>query len=119
VPSAANDYAPSFLCATPSSFSAAAPTTSPQTSGLHWTAGLGLDHTFPIISTLVAADLVVDRFEGLYPLADWTAELGVRHQLTPELIVDAGVARRFAGTTQSTSLILGISFDAPLRVLFH
>lgn len=121
VPSAfaAQPDAPSFSCAAGATTAFAAVTGTPPTTGAHWTAGLGLDHTWPMISTLVTADLVVDRFAGLYPLDDWTAEVGVRHQLTPELIADAGVARRFAGTTQSTSLVFGVSYSAPLRALFH
>lgn len=116
-PGPQSNVAPSFSCAAPS-FSLAGSTT-PRGTGAHWTAGLGLDHTFPMVSTLLAADIVMDRFEGLYPLSDWTAEVGVRHQLTPQLIADFGIARRFAGTTQSTSVILGITFDAPLRSLLR
>lgn len=108
-----------FSCAASVAANAASASGTPRTTGAHWTAGVGIDHTFPMISTLIAADLAVDRFAGLYPLDDWTAELGVRHQLTPELMADVGVARRFAGTTQSTSAILGVSYAAPLRRLFH
>lgn len=90
-----------------------------RSTGAHWTAGLGIDHTLPMISTLITADIVVDRFVGLYPLDDWTAEAGVRRQLTPELILDAGLSRRFVGTTQSTSVVLGLGYGAPVRALFH
>ena len=86
-----------------------------RTTGPHWTAALGVDHTFPLRSTLVVADVVVDRFAGLYRRDDWTAELGVRHQLALQLVLDAGVSRRFAGTTQSTSLTVGLSYSMPWR----
>ena len=82
-------------------------------------AGVGFDHTLPLTSTLLAADLVIDRFAGLYSRDDWTAEIGGRRQLTPELIIDAGIARRFIGTTQSTSVLIGVSYSAPLRSLIH
>lgn len=118
-PTTNSGMSPSYFCAPAAATEAAAVSGGPPSSGAHWTAGIAFDHTLPMISTLFAADLVVDRFARLYPLDDWTAELGVRHQLTPELIADAGVARRFAGTTQSTSVVLGISYAAPLRALFH
>jgi hypothetical protein len=93
----------------------AAPTT-PASTGAHWTAALGIDHTFPLISTLVIADMVVDRFEGLYPLDDWTAEIGLRRQFAPQLVVDLGVGRHFAGTTQGTSVTVGMSYSTPMRM---
>jgi hypothetical protein len=86
-----------------------------RSTGPHWTAALGLDHTFPLMSTLVAASIIVDRFAGLYPLDDWTAEIGARRQLTPQVVLDVGIGRRFAGTTQSTSATVGISYSMPLR----
>ena len=88
---------------------------SPATTGAHWMAAVGIDHTWPLISTLVVADVVVDRFGGLYPLDDWTAEMGLRHQVAPQLVLDFGISRRFAGTTQSTSVTLGLSYSTPLR----
>jgi hypothetical protein len=97
----------------------AAATETPRTTGAHWSAGLGIDRTLPMISTLFTADLVIDRFAGLYTRDDWTAEIGVRRQLTPELIADVGVGRRFAGVTQSTSVVLGVSYSGPLRALFQ
>jgi len=83
-------------------------------TGPHWTAALGFDHTFPLVSTLIVADMVVDRFDGLYPLNDWTAEIGMRKQLTPQVIADVGFSRRFAGTTQATWATLGLSYSMPL-----
>jgi hypothetical protein len=84
--------------------------TTPRSTGPHWTAALGIDHTFPLVSTLILADVIVDRFAGLYALDDWTAEMGLRRQLTPQLVADLGVGRRFAGTTQSTMVTAGLAF---------
>jgi hypothetical protein len=111
----ANASGLSFACApsTIASFSSAAPTTQ-RGSGAHWTAALGFDHTFPLVSTLIVADVVVDRFDGLYPLNDWTAEVGMRKQLTPKVVADLGVSRRFAGTTQATWVTLGTSYSVPV-----
>ena len=88
--------------------------TGQPSTGAHWTASLGFDHTFPLASTLIAASLSVDRFVDLYPLDDWTAEIGVRRQLTPQVVADLGVGRRFAGTTQATTVTAGVSYAMPL-----
>jgi hypothetical protein len=108
---------PSFACmpaVAPAAIAAA--TTTPAATGPHWTAALGIDHTFPLVSTLVIADIVVDRFAGLYPLDDWTAEIGLRKQFAPQLVVDLGFGRHFAGTTQGTSVTVGMSYSTPLRM---
>ena len=107
---------PSFACMPAATPVAAVVASTPATAGAHWTAGLGIDHTFPLVSTLVIADIVVDRFNGLYPLDDWTAEIGLRKQIAPQLVVDLGVGRHFAGTTQGTSVTVGITYSTPLRM---
>jgi hypothetical protein len=84
--------------------------------GLRWAAGVGVDRTFPLQSMLVAADVFAERFHGLYRNLDWTAELGVRRQWSPEIVLDFGVARRFAGTTRSSSLTLGLTYSFPTRL---
>jgi hypothetical protein len=86
-----------------------------RSTGAHWTASLGVDHAFPLLSTLVAATLSVDRFDGLYPLDNWTAELGVRRQVTPRIVIDLGVGRGFVGSTQATSMNFGMTYATPLR----
>ena len=106
---------PSFACMPSTLATASAAPSTPASTGAHWMAALGVDHTWPLISTLVVADLVVDRYDGLYPLDDWTAELGLRRQVAPQLVFDLGISRRFAGTTQSTSLTVGLSYSTPLK----
>ena len=73
-------------------------------------AALGLDRALPLASTLIAADIVVERFYGLYGLTDWTAEIGLRRQLTPQLVADVGVGRRFRGATPATSVTIGFTY---------
>ena len=107
---------PSFACMPSAAPAAIAAATTPATTGAHWTAALGVDHTFPLVSTLVIADIVVDRFAGLYPLDDWTAEIGLRKQFAPQVVVDLGLGRHFAGTTQGTSATVGMSYSTPLRM---
>ena len=96
--------------------SAAPPRFDPARSyGAHWVAGAGFDHAFGLRSTLVGADIVAERFAGLYSINDWTAEAGMRKQLTPSVILDAGVGRHFAGVVQSTSATLGLTVELALR----
>ena len=78
--------------------------------------GLAVDRAFPLASTLVMADVVAERFIGLYDATDWTAELGLRHQWTPTLVVDLGVARHFAGPVKSNAVTAGITFGAPRQM---
>jgi hypothetical protein len=108
--------APSFTCASAASQIVTAAAGSPPKSGAHWTAALGIDHTFPFVSTLVLGDIVFDRFDGLYPLDDWTAEVGMRTQISPQIVLDAGLGRRFAGSTQATIATVGLSYATPLRM---
>jgi hypothetical protein len=82
----------------------------PPSHGARWFAGAGLDHAFPLRSTLLSADIFAERFVGLYALTDWTAEVGLRHQLSPIVVIDAGVGRHFAGVIQSTFITTGVSF---------
>ena len=85
--------------------------TTSRTNGGRWFGGAAIDHSFPLQSTLVFADVFAERFVGLYPMIDWTTELGVRHQLTPIVVINASVARRFAGAITSTSISGGASFE--------
>ncbi|MFI5312100.1 MAG: hypothetical protein ACHQQ3_12750, partial [Gemmatimonadales bacterium] len=72
--------------------------------------GVAGDHTFPLASTMIAADLYVERFSLSTQPADWSAEFGARHQLGPQVVVDAAVGRRFTGASQSWYFSLGSSF---------
>ena len=76
-----------------------------------------IDHALPLESTLFAVDVVAERFYGLYPLTDWTAEVGMRRQLTPQLVGDVGVARRFHGSTTATSVTLGFTYGFAVPLL--
>jgi hypothetical protein len=90
-----------------------------RTQGKRWMVGFGVDHAFPLHSTVVAADIVAERLVGLYGITDWTAELGIRRQLWAQVVLDLGVGRHFAGALQSTSLTAGFSYGVPLRFLMR
>jgi hypothetical protein len=98
-----------MMCGGEMTAAAAAPEAVVST-GAHWSAAFGADHAFGLASTLVGADLVAERFVGLYALTDWTAEVGLRHQWSPRLVLDAGVARHLAGVLQSTAVTLGATY---------
>jgi hypothetical protein len=91
----------------------AAPATSSPT-GRRTFAGLAVDHTFARQSTLVVADVVSDKLD-LYPLAAVTVELGVRHQVTPWLVLDAGLSRTLRGAVQYTGATVGATYDLPVK----
>jgi hypothetical protein len=82
----------------------------PPTSGAHWSAAFGADHAFALSSTLVGADVIGERFVGLYAITDWTAEIGVRHQVNPNVVIDLGLARQFIGVLQSSGITIGGSY---------
>ena len=106
---------PSLSCAPSAASIETVAASTRRTTGPHWSASLGVDHTLPLVSTLFAASVSMDRFDGLYALTDWTAEAGVRTQISPQMVADVGVGRRFAGTTQSTTVLFGVSYAMPLR----
>ncbi|MFI5312098.1 MAG: heavy metal translocating P-type ATPase, partial [Gemmatimonadales bacterium] len=72
--------------------------------------GMAGDHSFPLWSTLLAADLFVERFSLSTQPADWTVELGARHQVTARVIVDAGLGRRFTGAAPAWFATFGTSY---------
>jgi hypothetical protein len=86
-----------------------APATAP-TWGRRWFAGASIDHAFALSSTLVSADLFAEHLVGLYPRIDWTAELGVRRQWSPQLVIDAGIGRRFSSNLPATTATVGATF---------
>ena len=80
-------------------------------------AGLAVDRTFPLRSTLVTADVFVEQ-----PLDDdadlrWTAEAGLRRQVSPVLAFDAGIGRRFSGDDQGWFVTLGSAYAFGIRSL--
>jgi hypothetical protein len=82
----------------------------PRATNKRWFAGIAADHSFALASTLLGADIFAERFVGLTNLVDWTAEIGLRHQWAPKVVLDLGVARHFAGVLQSTSFTFGTTY---------
>ena len=88
-------------------------TTSTNLRGAHWLVGLGADRAFALASVLVMADVFGERYDGLFDRWDWTADVGVRHQFTPTLTVDASAGRRFAGVTHAWIFAAGLTRTTP------
>jgi hypothetical protein len=81
----------------------------------HWLVGLGYDKTIPLSSTLVIADLFAEKFEGIGRKTDMTAEIGLRHQLRPQMVLSGALGRHFRGAGFSTFLTLGLTLDRALQ----
>lgn len=83
-----------------------------------WLAGAAVDHTFPLSSTLVSAEVVARRPLGDGEPLAWSAGVGVRRQLGTTLAFDAGIGRRLTGDARSWSLTVGTSYGFALASLF-
>lgn len=62
-----------------------------------WQAGVAIDQTFPLKALLLIADLVARQPIQEEEDVAWTAEVGVRTQLSPQLALDAGAGRTLTG----------------------
>jgi hypothetical protein len=109
-----------FLCAPVSnanataaggSLAARADTSRGALVGSRFVAGLGVDHAFALSSTLISADVVAEKFVDLYDSIDLSAEVGLRRQLTPRLVLDVGIGRHFNTPTRSNAATLGFSYE--------
>ncbi len=81
--------------------------------GMRWMTAVGIDRAFALSSTLVSADIVAERFAGLFARTDVSAEIGLRRQVTPQLVVDVGVARHFNGLLRANWLSIGLGYNVP------
>jgi hypothetical protein len=95
------------FCGAPQASTRTAKTSGTVYDRNHWLIGMAADKTFPLQSLLIVGDIFAERFEGLNRAVDWTAELGVRHQMTPWLVVDAAIGRHYSGTGLSSFITFG------------
>jgi hypothetical protein len=91
--------------------SSAAAADSQASTGPRLMAGIGIDHVFALSSTVIMADVVAEKFTNLYESVDILGEVGMRRQLTPQLVLDIGVGRHFALATRSTTVTLGFTYE--------
>ena len=81
-----------------------------------WTAGLAIDHSFPLQSLMVVGDVYRQKYGGIGRPADWTAEVGARKQITRSLVIDGGVGRLFTGESRAWFLVFGTTFTRAGRL---
>lgn len=83
-----------------------------------WLIGGAIDRTFPLQSTLITAE-----FYGRQPIitgesVEYTTGVGMRHQRSPTLAVDAGLGRRLNGDSPAWYVTFGSSFAFGVASLF-
>ena len=106
--------APSLYCAAPqsgieSTSQAAAPGEVENHS--HWLLGVGFDRAFRLASTLLVADIFAEKFEGIGRKTDATAEIGLRRQIRPQVVLVGALGRHFRGAGFSTFITLGATIS--------
>jgi hypothetical protein len=77
--------------------------------------GTGVDKSLPLKSMLFVADAFVERFEAIGRKTDFTAEVGMRRQMSPQIVFVGGVGRHFRGTNPSSFLVLGATYSRALQ----
>lgn len=82
-----------------------------------WMAGVAIDRALPLRSTLLIVDLFAERPMGSESEVEWTAEAGLRYQLSPFFSLDAGVGRRFAGADRGWLFTVGAARAFAIRSL--
>jgi hypothetical protein len=81
-----------------------------------WTAGLAVDRPFPFRSVLLAAELTAEEPDTGLDVV-WRAGAGVRVQLSPRIVVDAGVGRTATGAERGWSVSAGSAIAFAISAL--
>lgn len=76
-----------------------------------WIAGVAVDRTFPLRSTLIIAELVARQPIHEVEDVEWSLGAGVRRQLTSRWAIDGGVGRRLTGATGAWYATVGTAFE--------
>jgi hypothetical protein len=82
-----------------------------------WIAGAAVDHTFPLRSLLVTAELYARQSLRVNDVLEWNTGLGARYQLSPRWVLDGGVGRSLTSTDHAWFLTGGgaYAFGLPWR----
>jgi len=109
----------SAMCAAPGSFvgesQVALVAPGETVTHAHWMTGMAVDKALPLKSILFVADAFAERFEGIGRRTDFTAEAGIRRQLSPAVVFVGGIGRHFRGTNPSSFLILGATYSRAVQ----
>ena len=82
-----------------------------------WQTGAAVDRIFSRAGWLAGLELLASQpMESSLPV-QWRAGAGLRYQLYPALVLDAGVARELTGSARSWRITAGISKLAPAASL--
>jgi hypothetical protein len=74
-----------------------------------WAASLAVDHTFPLRSLLIGAEVVTSQLARDDAEADYAVAAGLRYQLSPRWVMDAGIGRQWTGE-RSWSATFGAAY---------
>ena len=80
-----------------------------------WVTAAGIDKSFALSSTLIAADIVGEKYEGIGRPMDWSGELGLRKQFTQLIVLDIAGGRRFTGISPAWFATAGSTITMPFR----
>jgi Putative MetA-pathway of phenol degradation len=80
-----------------------------------WIAGAAVDHTFPLSSVLLTAEVFARRPLASAESVEWNSGVGARYQLAPRWALDAGLGRAINGPSQAWYLTAGgaYAFGSP------
>lgn len=72
-----------------------------------WLGGIAIDHTFPLRSTLITAEVFAQGDLADASEVKWNTTIGTRYQLSPRWALDGGIGRRLTGPDQAWSITFG------------
>ena len=99
--------------------SPATSTTNASASELsRWLIGGAIDKTFPLRSSLISAEFFGRKPIDASESVEYTTGVGVRHQMSPTLALDAGFGRRLNGSAPGWYVTFGSAYDFSLAGLF-
>lgn len=79
-----------------------------------WRAGLAVDRALPLSATLLGVEVLAGAPFGDEAALDWDVGLGGRRQVTPQLVLDAGVRYRVAGEATGWGVRMGFGWMTSL-----
>jgi len=82
-----------------------------------WLAGIAIDRTFPLKSTLIGAEVFARKPLTGDDETAWNAAVGIRKQLSPTFNMDAGVGKQLSGDDRSWFATFGLAHAFAIRSL--
>jgi hypothetical protein len=83
-----------------------------------WLGGIAVDHSFPLSAFLLTAETYAAEGIDHDRQTTWHATVGARKQLSPTLLLDAGLGRQFSGERRNWLITLGIARTMSVSGLF-